>query len=174
MVIGPFRDDNFTARDRKLGPEHGPVNYSATFDDGNGAILSWQPMDVPAAVGAPRAMQLPPSMSSQSLNKTVAVVFSTRLFVPATDNAPTLEVEISGSTSALAEISLNGDIVVQDRLVTGQLLREFSRRVHLMRGQWIELRVKAMQLSWASTWQMALSIHQTTSLHAVPGLRVEP
>jgi hypothetical protein len=174
MLIGPFRDDHFTARDRVLGPEHGPVNYSATFDDGNGSTLRWQPSEVAPAEAAPRAMLLPPSMASRVLNGTIAVVFSTRLFVPSASNAPTLDVEISGSTSALAQISLNNETIIHDRLVTGLLLKEFSRRVSLVRGRWNELRVKAMQLSWASRWQMALSVHQVGSLLAVSGLRIEP
>ncbi len=174
MLIGPFPDDHFTARDRVLGPERGPVNYSATFDDGDGTVLHWQPLEVAAAIAAPRAMNLPTSMASHVVNKTFAVVFSTRIFVPAADKVHALDVEISGSTSALAQISINDEMVIQDRLVTGQLLQEFSRQVSLARGQWNELRVKAMQLSWASRWQMALSVHQVGSLLAVPGLQIEP
>ena len=173
MLCGPFRDDNFTARDRVLGPEQGPINYNASFDDGNGSQLHWQPIAFPAAASAPRAMHLPAEMASQSLNRTIAVVLSTRIYVPGADNA-TLEAEISCSTSALAEISLNGKIVAHDRLVTGQLLREFTRQVFLVRGQWNVLRVKAMQLSWAGPWQMALSIHQVGSFLAVPGLHTQP
>ena len=66
-------------------------------------------------------------------------------------------------------MSLNGEVVVRDRLVTGQLLQEFSRKVSLDRGQWNELRVKAMQLSWAGV-SLCLSVCLCASLSHTPAL----
>jgi hypothetical protein len=40
-------------------------------------------------------------------------------------------------------------------------------------GRWVLLCVKAMQMSWASQWEMALSITTTAGL-PVPGLQTKP
>ena len=135
MFVGPFQDPHFTARDRLLGPERTGLNYSDTFDDGAGGVLRWRGLEVAAGVAAPTAMRMPASAAAASANRTVAVVLCTHLFVRAASPlAPSLDVLLRGSSSALAEITLNNDTVVSDRLITGLQLQEFSQRLTLLRA----------------------------------------
>ena len=187
MFVGPFRDDHFTARSRTLGPEVGDVDYNRTYDDGSGVVLRWQPADVHAQGGvAPTPVRMPPAVAASSYNRTVAVVLCTHVIVQipqggkadATNAANDIgskttnavEVILTGSTSAVAEIRLGDSIILFDRLTTGPMLREFSRKVSLVPGQWTPLRVKAMQMSWSAPWGMALSMHGD-GMRGVPGLR---
>ena len=182
MFVGPFDDPHFTSRGRVLGPE-ASTNYSDSYDDGVGHQLRWQTLEVQSALAAPMVVRMPKAAAQASCNRTVAVFLCTHVYVPhdsselvvaGTVNArsPSLEVELTGSTTALAEVYLNGELVLNDRLVTGHLLREFNRTLSLPRGKWNELKVKAMQMSWASEpWGMTMSLHQVGSAVAVPGLR---
>ena len=178
---------------RATGPEHGPVNYSTTFNDGQGKTLHWQPLStipVKQQRGAPVPLPMPPSAAALAANRTVAAVLCTHLFVPAAsaaypsttgnttrprthgDGPPsTAEVQLTGSTSALAELYVNGVLAVNDRIVTGQLLQEFSTHITLVQGQWNVMCVKAMQPSFAIAWSFALSVHQVGSMARVPGLQ---
>eukprot|EP01052_Picozoa_sp_SAG31_P006192 SAG31_NODE_282_length_18516_cov_9.338600_10_plen_771_part_00 len=184
MFVGPFFDPHFTSRGRILGPEASPVNYvDDTFDGGEGRALRWKTLETSGAVAAPRAMRMPANASKASFNRTVAFFFCTHVYVPPDPSAAfgvhavpakTMEVQLTGSTTALAEVYLNGKLVLNDRLVTGLLLQEFSRTLSLSCGQWNEVKVKVMQLSWASEWGMALSLHQVGSPRAVPGLKNKP
>ena len=176
MFVGPFRDDHFTARDRVLGPELGEVNYSQTFPGESGELLRWQPLSVARGVAAPTAVRMPPAAAAQAANRTTAAVLSSHIFVPAVSGSPpTLDLTLSGSTSALAEITLGNATVVSDRLITGRTLSEFSRRVTLVRGVWTAVRVKAMQMSWACEWEMHLSVHAAgEGVRPVPGLQQRP
>ena len=71
------------------------------FDDGNGAEIRWQSLEVPAAAAAPRPMRLP-----ARANRTVAAVLSTRLFVPLVAN-DSLRLEVSLSLSFSLSLSLS-------------------------------------------------------------------
>ena len=49
MIIGPFLDDHFTARDHTLSPERSigsTIDYSKKFDNGQGQMLRWQALQV--------------------------------------------------------------------------------------------------------------------------------
>ena len=159
MIIGPFLDDHFTARDHTLGPERSigsTIDYSKKFDNGQGQMLRWQALQAERSVAAPVAMRMPPAVAAASRNRTVAAVLCTHLQVPAAAAAAAgadarsstadgliavggaggagVEVLLRGSTSALAEISIDNQTVLTDRLITGLLLEEFSQRVTLPTG----------------------------------------
>ena len=171
MWVGPFGDDHFTARDRALGPEAGPVDYNETWRDG-GRTLAWEKLPAPPAGprAAPALLPMPPAAAAFARNRTVAAVLCAHVYVDAGGAGPVVAA-LSGTTSALAEVTLDGAPVLTDRLITGSQLREFGANVTLSRGAWHVLRVKAMQLSWASPWEFALSLHQPGSVAPVPGLR---
>jgi hypothetical protein len=159
MIIGPFLDDHFTARDHTLGPERSigsTIDYSKKFDNGQGQMLRWQALQAERSVAAPVAMRMPPAVAAAARNRTVAAVLCTHLQVPAAAAAAAgadarsstadgliavggaggagVEVLLRGSTSALAEISIGNQTVLTDRLITGLLLEEFSQRVTLPTG----------------------------------------
>jgi hypothetical protein len=135
--IGPFSDPHFTARNLTLGPEAGrTVNTSASYPDGFGGTASWQAG--PAVVhstGAPAAVRMSLHAASQSANRSVAVLFCASIFVPPSSSAKgssaTLEAQLTGSTSSLASLRINGGALAPDRLINGRSLSEFTRAVTL-------------------------------------------
>lgn len=139
MFIGPFADDHFTAGDRTLGPEGGVwVNYSASYPDGYGGSVSWQPLSGQVWAGAPTPVRMPVEAAARSVNRTVAMVLCTHVFVPAggaDSDGPTLDVVVTGSTSSLATVRVNNNIVANDRIVMGRTISEFTRPATLLRGR---------------------------------------
>jgi hypothetical protein len=136
MFVGTFADDHFTAGNRTLGPERGPVvNYSASYPDGYGNSVSWQPLSVTSWTGSPAPVRMPNAVAAQSVNKTTAFFLCTHVFVPLVDGAPTVDMVITGSTSSLATVSVNGVVTLTDRLISGRTLDEFSRQAVLIRGR---------------------------------------
>ena len=99
----------------------------------------------------------------------VAAVLCAHLVVAPGAGGPVVAA-LTGTTSALAEITLDGAPIYNDQLIHGAFLDEFGANVTLARGETHVLRVKAMQLSWASAWEFALSLHQPGSFAPVPGV----
>ena len=172
----------------------GEVDYNRTYNDGSGLVLRWEPIavDVQGGVHAPTPVRMPQTAAASSYNRTVAFVLCTHVYVPPTrrddSNISTtavgsnnnisetgsahdmVEVTLTGSTSAIAEISLGDSRILSDRLITGRMIGEFSRKVSLVPGRWTALRIKAMQMSWSAPWEMSLSIHGE-GMKMIPGLQ---
>ena len=62
------------------------------------------------------------------------------------------------SACARAALRVNGVELAPDQIITGRSLREFTRPVALLRGKCNEILVKVSQPSWASAWEMSLSL----------------
>ena len=83
------------------------------------------------------------------------------VFVPSLPGAVgggTLLAQLTGSTSSLAAFRVNGVELAPDQIITGRSLREFTSPVALLRGKCNEILVKVSQPSWASAWEMSLSL----------------
>ena len=70
----------------------------------------------------------------------------------------TLLAQLTGSTSSLAALRVNGVELAPDQIITGRSLREFTRPVTLLRGKCNEIFLKVSKPSWASAWEVSLSL----------------
>eukprot|EP00937_MAST-01D_sp_MAST-1D-sp2_P000446 g446.t1 len=160
--VGPFYDPHFTAGARTLEPESGDrVDLNMSYVDGFGGNTSWRALSVERGDIVPSAIGMPPDAAARSANTTVVVFLCARVFVPPAPGGlggGTLQAQLVGSSSSLAALRVNGAKLAPDRLITGRSLREFSRAVLLLRGECNEVLVKVQQPSWATVWEMSLSL----------------
>ena len=177
-AVGPFPDPFFTANSGGgFGPDASPdrANLSAAYPIAGepGHTLSWHEVGADAGcgggvsggTGAPAAISLAPVTDGSVDSVAFLVAYAT---VP-TDTA----VVLTGSTSALGALLIDGVPVHTMRTVQGLVLADFAVAATLKAGVATEIRLRLAHPSWAVEWCTALSL-TTPGGSQVPGLLVAP
>jgi hypothetical protein len=188
-MLGPFQDPYFEARSKQFGPDvtmppTGHIDFSSAYSNGDGnPLLHWESVaspNSPLNASAPAVVLQPSAAAAQGGidSLTFLVVYAT---LP--KSSRDCAVLLTGSTSALGTVFVDGVAVHAMRSVYGFLVADFAVATTLKgRGESTEIRLRLMQPSWAAEsggWRAALSVQLAAAAdgngtRAVPGLVLSP